>query len=90
MLVPNPPVYRRTRGIGGAHSCTVIEERGIKMSVLPKRGSCADSPPFSRDYRGTSATARTGEPDPPFIFNGNAIKNANGGNLSRFFKFSTT
>src|ERR687893_2819218 len=37
----------------------------------------------------TRATARTGEPDPPLTLSGNAMKKDQGGNLSRFFRFST-
>src|SRR5918997_2562297 len=40
--------------------------------------------------RGTSATARTGEPEPPRIFNGNATNRQNGGKGPKFFRVSTT
>ena len=41
------------------------------------------------ERRADVATALTGEPEPPLIFSGTARKRQNGGNQSRFFRFST-
>src|SRR4028118_2154877 len=95
---PSPPSHRPPPSPRGrldplhGHLLRAVPDDPSHAPTSPSRAPPSIIPLLAaprRAQRGTSATARTGEPDPPLIFSGRTTNRQNGGRVPRFFRFST-